>query len=274
MKISKYIFLLLLVVTANMSFYKPQSIQKANICNLTNDAFIGGENLVYKVYYNLGFVWIPAGEVTFKTRESIDHYELIAEGKTYQSYESIFKVNDYFYTKVDKKSLLPQNFVRIVEEGNYKVYDSIRFQQDINKVVMFHGPTKKNTKMSTLNTDDCAQDLMSNLYMLRNVETAQFKKGDAIETKMVFDKDIHPIKITYSGKEKKEIKGLGNFKTLRFHPEVLAGNVFKKGDQMTVWVTDDGNKLPLMIESPVSVGSVKVVLKNYKGLRHELLSKI
>jgi hypothetical protein len=110
--------------------------------------------------------------------------------------------------------------------------------------------------------------------MLRNVEMAQFKKGDAIKTKMVFDKEIHPIKITYSGKEKKEIKGMGSFNTLRFHPEVVAGNVFKKGDQMTVWVSDDDNKLPLMIESPVSVGSVKVVLKNYKGIKHELLSKI
>jgi hypothetical protein len=202
MKLNKYIFLFCLVAAANMSFYKPQNIQIANICDLTNDAFIGGENLIYKVYYNLGFVWIPAGEVTFKAKENLDYYELIAEGKTYKSYESIFKVNDYFYTKVDKKSLLPQNFVRIVEEGNYRIYDSIRFQQDINKVLVFHGPSKANTKITTLKTDDCTQDLMSNLYMLRNVEMAQFKKGDAIETKMVFDKEIHPIKITYSGKER------------------------------------------------------------------------
>jgi hypothetical protein len=274
MKFSKYIFLLLIVVAANMSFYKPQTIQTADVCDLTNTAFAGGENLVYKVYYNLGFVWIPAGEVTFNVKENMDYYELIAQGKTYKSYENIFKVNDYFYTKVDKKSLLPQNFVRIVEEGNYKVYDSIRFQQDINKAQLFHGPSKANTKMTTLKTYDCTQDLMSNLYMLRNVQMAQFKKGDAIKTKMVFDKEIHPIRITYSGKEKREIKGMGSFKTLRFHPEVVAGNVFKKGDQMTVWVSDDDNKLPLMIESPVSVGYVKVVLKNYKGIKYELLSKI
>jgi hypothetical protein len=274
MKNTKYIFLLVLLAAGNMSFYKPQHIQRVDLCNLANDAFAGGENLVYKVYYNLGFVWIPAGEVTFKAKENQEHYEFIAEGKTYKNYESIFKVNDYFYTKVDKKSMLPQNFVRIVEEGNYRVYDSIRFHHDVNKAMIFHGPSKSKTKISTLQTQGCTQDLMSNLYMLRNAETDEFKKGDAIETKMIFDKEIHPIRITYSGKERKEIKRFGKFNTLKFHPEVVAGNVFKEGDQMTVWVSDDNNRLPLMIESPVSVGSVKVVLKNYKGLRHELLSKI
>ena len=32
---------------------------------VVNNAFQNGEELVYKIYYNLNFVWIPAGEVTF-----------------------------------------------------------------------------------------------------------------------------------------------------------------------------------------------------------------
>jgi methylaspartate ammonia-lyase len=43
---------------------------------------------------------------------------------------------------------------------------------------------------------------------------------------------------------------------------------------MTVYVSNDKNRIPLLIESPVSVGSIKAVLKDYSGLRHELSSKI
>ena len=95
-------------------------------CDTENVSFAGGEKLVYKLYYNLGLLWIPAGEVTFTVRENKENYELKAIGKTYKTYESIFKVNDYFYSKIDKKTLLPQNFVRIVHEDNYTLYDSIR----------------------------------------------------------------------------------------------------------------------------------------------------
>ena len=66
---------------------------------------------------------------------------------------------------------------------------------------------------------------------------------------------------------------MGKFDTYTFSPEVIVGNIFNEGTQMKVWVSKDENKLPLLIESPVSVGSVKAVLKEYKGLRHELTAK-
>ena len=40
-----------------------------------------------------------------------------------------------------------------------------------------------------------------------------------------------------------------------------------------VYVSDDKNRIPLLIESPVSVGSVKAVLKNYKGLKYNMTAK-
>ena len=43
---------------------------------------------------------------------------------------------------------------------------------------------------------------------------------------------------------------------------------------MKIWVSDDANKLPLLIESPLKIGSAKAVLKSYKGLRHKLSSKL
>ena len=64
------------------------------------------------------------------------------------------------------------------------------------------------------------------------------------------------------------------FKTIKFTPEVIAGQVFDEDTEMNVWVTDDQNRIPLLIESPVAVGSVKAVLKNYKGLRYDMTAKV
>jgi hypothetical protein len=41
---------------------------------------------------------------------------------------------------------------------------------------------------------------------------------------------------------------------------------------MTVWVSDDKNHIPLRIESPITVGTVKVDMMGYKNLRYPLTS--
>ncbi len=226
------------------------------------------------MYYNLGFIWIPAGEVIFTVKENSNTYEMTAIGKTYKSYEKVFKVNDYYYSNVDKKTLFPRSFVRIIEEGNYQLYDSISFNQRRNVAVSFHGKTKEEAKPKMHKVGECMQDMISNIYYTRNINIDNIKKGDQISVKMFFDKEVFPINIKYGGKEMKDIKDLGKFKTVKVQPDLVAGNVFKEGDKMTLWISDDANKLPLLIESPVSVGSVKAVLKSYTGLKHKLDAEI
>ena len=243
-------------------------------CTSVNNTFSHGESLTYKVYYNLGLLWIPAGEIDFSVQENHDSYELKALGKTYPSYESVFKVNDYFYSKIDKTTLLPRNFVRIVEEGNYRLYDSINFEQDKNIAYTYQGKTKNTTTVQALRYDGCMQDLVSNLYKLRTTDLNHYGKGDKMNLQMMLDKEIFPISVLIEGKEKKQIKGLGKFNTVRINPELVVGNVFKKGNKMTIWVSDDMNKVPLLIESPIAVGSVKMVLKSHKGLRYPLAAKV
>lgn len=272
----KFRFSLVLVLSLILflSFENKVKTIDVNECAIVNNVFENGERLVYKLYYNLGFIWIPAGEVVFNVKENSNSYEMTAAGKTYKSYEKIFKVNDYYYSNVDKETLFPKSFVRIIEEGNYLLYDSISFDQKRNIVMSFHGKTKEEAKPKIHKVNECMQDMVSNIYYMRNLNTDNLNKGDKISVKMFFDKEVFPIDIVYSGKEEKDIKDLGIFRTLKLRPDVVAGNVFKEGDKMTLWVSDDSNKLPLLIESPVSVGSVKAVLKSYSGLKYKLDSEI
>ena len=270
----KYIVAGLILFIMIAAFTEKTNTIAADQCNIENTAFTGGEKLIYKLYYNYGFLWIPAGEVTFSVSETKENYEMKAIGRTYKSYENIFRVNDYFYTKVDKQSMLPKNFVRIVEEGNYRLYDSVYFDQKRNVAFSYHGKSKADAKQQIHRLENCMQDMISNLYYMRNVNLKSMKKGDNVAVEMFFDKEVFPIKIGYAGMENKEIKELGKYRTLKVIPDLVEGNVFKKGDHMSIWVSDDRNKIPLMIESPVSVGSIKAVLKSHSGLKYPFESKI
>jgi hypothetical protein len=116
---------------------------------------------------------------------------------------------------------------------------------------------------------ECTHDLLSVLYFMRNINVSQHRPGDLIPTRILFDETIYPIKVRYEGKHDRfEIKDLGTFNTIKVVPDLVTGNIFKDGNRMQVWVTNDGNKLPLLIESPLSVGSAKAVLKSWSGTRY------
>ena len=117
-------------------------------------------------------------------------------------------------------------------------------------------------------------DMVSILYYARNLDFKNFKTGDSFPIQIFADKETWPLTVTYRGREAgKKIKDLGQYNTLRFSPQVIERDLFPENTEMNVWVTDDANRLPLIIESPLKVGSVKAVLKSQKGLRYPVAAK-
>ncbi len=238
-------------------------------CISTNSSFVDGEVLHYKAYYNWKMIWIPAGEVKFTITEDSTEYKYVAMGKSFSSYDNFFRVNDYYATTVDKKTMMTKTFVRYIEEGDYRKFDSLTFDHKNLVVHSLNGKIKETATSKTFPIDSCAFDLLSVMYNLRNINTSNYNPGESLDISMFIDEEVYPIHVAYEKKEIKKIKDLGKYKTLLIHPELVVGNVFKEGDKMNIWVSDDKNKVPLMIESPISVGSVKAVLQSYSGLRHD-----
>ena len=50
--------------------------------------------------------------------------------------------------------------------------------------------------------------------------------------------------------------------------------MFTGGEKMTAWVSDDPNHIILRVESPITVGNVKIDMMGYTGLRYPLSSLI
>ena len=71
-----------------------------------------------------------------------------------------------------------------------------------------------------------------------------------------------------------KIKEVGEFRCIKFAPLLIEGTIFSAGSGMTVYVTDDKNRVPLLIETPILVGSIRARVNNMEGLRFPLTSKI
>ena len=231
-------------------------------------AFKSGERVVYKVYYNWKFVWIPAGEVTFLVTEKDDHYDLSVTGVSYDSYDSFFKVRDYYISRADKETLMPTNFRRDILEGNYQRYDSLSFDQDTYELTEYFGKTKESAEEFEFQLESKVLDMVSAIYYMRSLPKEVFKEQQDIDLKIFFDKELFDIHIKNHGKVKKKIKSKGKISCIHLQPELISGYVFEEGDVMDVWVSQDDNRIPIQIESPISFGSVKVLLKSVENLKY------
>ncbi len=247
----------------------------SELCYIENKTFKGGEELTYKVYYNWNFIWLAAGEVTFKVNDLGQTYVIKADGNTYNSYEWFFKLDDHYSTTLDKNSMLPTVFERDVNEGKVRFYEKIVFDQTNRTATTYHGDNSINTKKYIKSLDGCMHDMMSILYYTRNLDFDAYKANENIGVKIFLDREIWPLNVQYKGRNSNlKLHGQsGQYNSIKFKTQVVAGNVFKENTSMSVYVSDDSNRIPLLIESPVSVGSIKAVLKNYKGLKYDFEAK-
>ncbi len=90
---------------------------------------------------------------------------------------------------------------------------------------------------------------------------------------MFLDNEVYNLYIRYLGKETVKTR-YGKFNAIKFKPLLVKGTLFEGGEKMTVWVSDDPNHIPLRIESPIVVGSIKVDMMQYHNNRHPMSSLI
>lgn len=240
-------------------------------CYQENTRFIGGESLTYRIYYNWSFIWLPAGEVRFTIQDVNEYYHAEVIGKSYKSYESIYKVDDLYRSQIKKDSLIPVSFLRDVEEGNYFRYDSILFDQKNKHIESYWGDHLEDAERNDFYFNDCMQDMVSVMYFVRNIDFSRMDKGTHTPVNVFFDKEEYNLGVEYSGQEKKKkIKGLGKCNTLKIIPDLVEGHVFENNTRMEIWLSNDDNRIPLLIESPLVVGSAKAVLIDVSGLKYPL----
>lgn len=269
----KYLALLALVAAPLISF-SPEILGKSEdtaveqMRNLNQKAFKPGEKLEYRVRYGL----IEAGKAELKVTEIVNKsgrpsYHVVGTGRSVGMTEWFFKTRDRYESFIDTEALVPWEFIRDVNEGGHKINRHLIFNQYRQTVRDLKAPKK-----GTFSYEAYAQDMISAFYYARSWDARKLRKGDEISFTMFLDHEQFPFKLVILGRKEIETEW-GKIRCIALRPKLQQGRVFDEEEGMTIYVSDDGNKVPVLIESSLFIGSVKVELTGFEGLRYKLQFK-
>lgn len=229
------------------------------------NSYKDGEWLKFRVHYGL----LTGGYATMTIKDEMyngaEVHHIKGYGETTGVVGLAFGVEDYYESWVDKKTDLPYKFLRKIDEGGHTKNKIIEFDQ-VNHTA--HVKDLKRKKDTTITIKPGIQDMVSAMYYLRNnLEISKLKVKDEIDLTMFFDGENYPFKMRFLGREQIKTK-FGKVNSLKFRPLVEKGRVFKEEESLTIWVSDDSNRIPLRIKADIAVGSLKADLDEYKGLKH------
>ena len=224
--------------------------------------FKSGEWLKYKMNYS-GF--LRAGTAILEVEEKDFNgkkvFHSTGSGWTSGPVKWFFEVKDKYESYFDKDTVKPYVFKRKINEGGYKKHRIISFNYDSKKAYIQDFTLQKDTSVAFYNV----QDMLSSFYYLRNRDVKNMKKGEEIAIDMFMDSQVYPFKLRFLGRETLKTK-FGTLKTMIFRPLVQSGRVFKAQESVTLWITDDANKIPVKLKADLAVGSLIAELEAYKGL--------
>ncbi|HMR84362.1 MAG TPA: DUF3108 domain-containing protein [Niabella sp.] len=239
-------------------------------CGITNTSFKAGEKVGFIVYYTAAkIINMAAGAGSFTTTlEKLNGkqvYHIEGEGHTLPSYEWAYKAKDVYETYMDAETLLPLKFVRNIHEGDYKKYQNVSFNRSANKAI---------SKEGVFEVPECVHDVVSAVFWARNINFNLLKPNtDKVPVKIFLDNEVHTLYVRYLGKETITTK-YGKFKTIKIKPSTIKGTIFKDDDKMTVWITDDANRVPVRVESPIIVGKVRIDMTSFENLRNPMTALV
>lgn len=111
-----------------------------------------------------------------------------------------------------------------------------------------------------------------NFYWMRTLDIANAKKE--IKFRLKWQLMIKNMICMCVMKVKKYETKLGKFNCIKLKPLLQEGEIFKEGEGMTLWLTDDDNRIPVRIESELRVGRITCDLKAYGGNKYPFTSKV
>jgi hypothetical protein len=246
----KKIFVLILAGFSLISI--AQGYQKTD-----NSAFKNGEKLTFRIAYNSTLTGsLTAGKATLEILPSdtiINNQSTIhavAKAWTTGLIEVFYKLNNRLESYINPATYEPVRFVRSLRENKYRKEETINFNhKDLTAV-----HEKKMVKIIR-NT----QDVISILYFVRSLSVENINPGQYFQVPYFLDDSIFHSRIIYEGKEKIKTRS-GIYNCIKLKPMVLIGNVFNDTYPMTIWLTDDNYRLPVLIKSKLKIGEAHLEL--------------
>jgi hypothetical protein len=238
-----------------------------------NNSFETGEYLEF----NINFGWFTVGEAYAKVNPEVvefkerNCYKYEIYGETSGFFKMINKVNDFWMTYLDTSSLLPIYAYRDINEGRHKKKDKVNYFHPEGKVTYerLNKETGEFGEPQEFETRPPLFDLLGGIMYLRSYDYSEIQVGDTIEVNAFYNRKFYDFKVIFEGRESIRTK-LGKINALRIKPEMPNNNIFSGKNSITMWLSDDENKLPLKFEVDMFIGDAGIEITGVKGIKNNI----
>ena len=247
-------------------------------CTSENTAFMAGEDLSYKLYFNWKFIWITVGEASMTTTNTTYNGEkgyrchLITKGNSMA--DKLFVLRDTLISIVNN-NITPLYYRKGAFEGDRYTVDEAwySYPDGVSHVKQRFKTHRGEIKKSSSKSNECIYDMMSMMMRARSFDASTYKVGEKILFPMVDGGKVEQQTLIYRGKDTFKMENTG----IKYRCLVFSFVEYKDGKEkevVTFYVTDDKNHLPVRLDMYLRFGSAKAFLTDAKGIRNPQTSII
>ncbi len=249
--------------------------------NASAQLFHEGEVLYYRAAYRAKLVPnTEVGEVTVSTKcdtlNGKEVFRVIGNGRTLPFFRWFFNMNDTYNIWVDKETKRTQRFESDIREDKYTFRSNYRYVWDSMRVHTWSQRRNNTPRTKTMTLTKESMDAVSLYFNLRSVDLESFRAEEHHRLDMVLEDTIRSLRYRYIKRDTIKVPRVGRFATMKFACTIGSSEEFSftDGTEFFIWITEDENKIPVMLSSPVRVGEVRAYLRSTQGLKYPLSSLI
>lgn len=223
--------------------------------------FQDGETLTFNVKYGVAAAGTTTMEARTSTYEGNPVWYLNMSAKTHSFFDPVYKVRDKIESWWDKKTLLPYKFSKNLQEGSYRqnrihTFDQKGLTSHYQRWNFKNGIWKHEDLVLPFTT----QDALSAIY---NIRTKSLAPGSRIKMNVTSDGRSVVTDVIVQRREKVSTI-FGMIDCLVVEPRLQSGTLFNQKGKFLIWLTDDAYKIPVRIESAITIGSFVAKLSDAK----------
>lgn len=244
-------------------------------CRITNTAFQSGELLKYDMYYKYGIINAKSGSGTLTTTLANYNgnrvYKTTLLANTSGTVGSLYTVHDTLTGYVDA-NIVPLYFEKQTFEGGDSSSEKQTYSYQSGKVNVRAIRYWKGRLAfdETVSTDQCAYDYISIINYCRNLDYSAMKPGNRVNIRFLSGKDIVNMYINYKGVKRVKVNNGKTYNAIELTMTIIDKAFANQKEAMKITLTNDSNKMPLIIEIGLKIGALRVILKDFSGIRYPI----
>jgi len=219
------------------------------------------ETLHYEIIYQWGVVWKHAGDATLSIHKSGSGYQAMLTGKTRSWADKVYPVRDTLKCSINNK-LQPVHYEKLTHEKSYWARDVLDFKYNYGHTTA-HGTRYRKSGNATIDLSaQCqAYDMLSVFYMLRTLDMSQLARDGKMTTVIFSGKLKEYLTISYNKLETIKMRDGTKRKAHRLSFRFTQKGGKQSSDNISVWLSTDDTRVPLLLVGKLPVGQVKCYYK-------------